>query len=931
MPLNRHFLGFSQPALASAADYLIHRYRDGCAADMSKAIVVLPGRRAARRLLEILVDFTQQQGLLLSPPTLETVGQLPEHLYQAQRPFASSLTQQLAWARVLRRCDRRQLLRVVAAPASPDDVLGWLDLAQSVAQLHTELAADVLDFRDVARRGRELETFEEDERWEALRRLQEEYLATLDALQLWDVQTARLVAIARRECRTDREIVILGAVDMPRTLRQMLSQVADRVSVLVHAPQDWADRFDDEGCLVPEAWAEAPVAPDAERVQLVDGPLEVADMAARCLAGWNGRYRPDEITIGLADETIAPYVWRQLRECGIAARPAVGTASPETAPYRLLAATEAYLRSRRYGEFAALVRHPDVSAWLGPGEGVAADWLERLDDYFRRHLQARLGDDRLGDDARARPVQRVRDRLEGLLERLQGPARPWPAWNEAVRQVLWEVYDDRVWDREREPDRVCLEVFGQLHTAWAAAESVPPALVPEVDAATALQLTLRQLRTDTVSSRFDPAAIELLGWLELPLDDAPALVVCSFSEGFVPSSVNADAFLPNTLRSRLGLQDNARRYARDAYALSVLAASRQQLDLIVARHDRQGDPLSPSRLLFAAGRDQLARRALRFFAPPPSQRDLPPLTGRLRPGRIESAFVVPRPKQLAKRLEELSVTAFRDYLACPYRFYLRRVLRLQTSDDAAEELDGGLFGSLVHEVLRQFGRGACRNSTDPDEIRRQLRDLLQRCAAAQFGGNPLASVRVQLEQLRLRLDAFADKQAERAAAGWSIESTEGEPREHTDAVLDVDGDQIILRGRIDRIDIHRETGQRAILDYKSSDAPRTPEKAHQRAGQWIDLQLPLYRHLARSQGITGPLQLGYIQLPKDVDKVEFCMAQWTEDELAAADEVARNVVRLIWEQEFWPPTHPAPDFYEEFAAICQDGVFERRLADEPKT
>jgi sulfur relay (sulfurtransferase) DsrF/TusC family protein len=509
MSLTRHFLDFSQPALSSAAEYLLQRYQRGAGADMANAIVVLPGRRAARRLLEILVEVSQQRGLLLSPPTLETVGQLPEQLYQAKRPFASGLTQQLAWASVLRDADGKHLQRVVAAPTAPDDVVGWLDLAQSVSQLHTELAADVLDFRDVARRGRELETFGEGERWAALRHLQEEYLKTLDTLQLWDVQTARLVAIAQRECQTDRDIVVLGAVDIPRTLRQMLEQVAERVTVLVHAPRAWADRFDDDGCLVPEVWATVSVPLDADRVRLVDGPAEVADMAARCLADLEGRYRADEITIGLADESIAPYVSRQLHDCGIAARTAVGTATSETAPYRLLAAFEAYFRSSRYGEFAALVRHPDLSAWIAKGE-VAANWLERLDEYFRQHLQSRLSGDWLGDDARDRPVRQVYERVEVLRQYFQGSARPWPAWHDGLRQLLLEVYGDRVWDRER--DRVSLDVFGQIRDALASVEAVPPALIPTIDAATAIQLTLRQLRSASVSSKFDPEAIELLGW-----------------------------------------------------------------------------------------------------------------------------------------------------------------------------------------------------------------------------------------------------------------------------------------------------------------------------------------------------------------------------------------------------------------------------------
>ncbi len=925
MSLARHFLDFSQPALSSAAEYLIRRYQRGSVADMSDAIVVLPGRRAARRLLEILVEQAERQGLLFSPPALETVGRLPEHLYHAKRPFAGDLAQHLAWARVLRNADRVRLLRVLAAPTAADDIVSWLDLGRLVWQLHTELAADGLDFRDVADRGQELETFAETERWATLRQLQEQYLDTLDKLQLWDVQTARLVAIQQRECHTDRDVIVLGAVDMTITLRQMLAQVAPQVTVLVHAPPAWSDRFDDDGCLLPDAWATVPIPLDAGQVCLADGPAETAGAVARCLADYGGRFRADEITIGLADEKITPYVLRQLKECGIAARSAVGVPSSETAPFRLLSAVEAYLRSGRYAEFAALVRHPDMSAWVERGQ-VPAGWLERLDDYYGSHLQARLSGDWLGDDAQVRTVRQVHERVEILLQPLRSPSRPWDQWNEPVRQMLLQVYGDRAWDREQEPDRVCLEAFAQINDALPLAGTrVPGALMPMVDAATAIELTLRQLQTASVSSRFDPQAIELLGWLELPLDDAPALVVCNFNEGCVPSSVNADAFLPNSLRSRLGLQDNARRYARDAYALSVLLASRRRLDLIVARHDSQGDPLTPSRLLFATDRDQIAPRALRFFAAPPPQHELPPLAGRLTPGAAESGFVVPPPMPLTETIRELPVTAFREYLACPYRFYLRRVLKLQPQNDAAEELDGGLFGSLVHDVLRQFGLGPCRDSTDPAEIRQYLREMLEREAAGQFGRHALASVQVQVEQLRLRLDAFAEKQAGRAADGWVIESIEGREREHTDAVLDVDGRPFVLRGRIDRIDVQRDTGQRAILDYKSSDTAKTPEKAHRRGGEWVDLQLPLYRHLARSLGIEGPVQLGYVLLPKDVDKVEFCMAQWADEDLAAADEVARQVVRDIREQKFWPPTDPAPDFSEDLAAICQDKVFEKTV------
>ena len=55
--------------------------------------------------------------------------------------------------------------------------------------------------------------------------------------------------------------------------------------------------------------------------------------------------------------------------------------------------------------------------------------------------------------------------------------------------------------------------------------------------------------------RSDRAAIELRGWLELPWDDAPALVVTGMNEGMVPASGGSDLFLPDTLRRRLKLDD----------------------------------------------------------------------------------------------------------------------------------------------------------------------------------------------------------------------------------------------------------------------------------------------------------------------------------------------------------------------------------------
>jgi len=175
------------------------------------------------------------------------------------------------------------------------------------------------------------------------------------------------------------------------------------------------------------------------------------------------------------------------------------------------------------------------------------------------------------------------------------------------------------------------------------------------------------------------------------------------------------------------------------------------------------------------------------------------------------------------------------------------------------------------------------------------------------------------------LQRFAQWQADWAADGWRIERVETGPGEGNAALI-VDDRPMGLRGRIDRIDRHETTGRRIIFDYKTSDGGASPGQTHYRSGRWIDLQLPLYRHLVRGMGIDGPVETGYIVLPKDIGKVGHLLSGWSEEELAEADKVAAEVVRNVRAEKFFPPVAPPPAFSEEFAAVCQDGQFGAALA-----
>jgi ATP-dependent helicase/nuclease subunit B len=923
MPITRKFIDWSQPALPAAAEFLLETYVRGGVFNLEDVVIVVPGGRAGRRLMEILVQFADERSLIFFPPHVEPMGTLPERLYESKRPFAGELVQQLAWVHALRGIGAEQLVQVIPQLPADDDVLRWMDLGALLWQQHRELAADAMDFAHVARAGHSLDGFRETDRWNLLSKIQQQYLQILDHHQLWDLQTARLYAIEHGECRTDCDIVLVGTADMNQAMRRMLDQVASRVVSLIFAPPELADHFDEHGCLLPEAWQHAPLEVATEQVHVVDGPADVADAVVRAIAGFNGRYRADEITIGVPDEQAVPQIQRQLLQCGVPSRWVVGKSLPDTTPYRLLEALANFADRGRYADFAALVRHPDVFDWI-ERQRIGGDWLSELDEYYNEHLQPRLGD-WLGDEQKFHNIQKIQAALEQATEPLTGAPRKLGEWAPRIVKALSQFYGDVELIREGASDHYTLAACQKIRAALLEHQAAPQPLAPMVTATEAIRLVLEELRSAQIPPLADEDAVELLGWLELPLDTAPALVVASFNEGFVPKSVNSDLFLPNGLRQRLGLMDNARRYARDAYALSMLLASRKDLTLIVGRRDEDGNPLVPSRLLLAADRETIARRAIEFFEPHVSPRVPPPLPGAPVAKLEHSDFVVRKPPPLQEPVRDMSVTAFRSYLACPYRFYLRHVLKLEPLNDEAEELGAATFGNLIHEVLRQFGSQDIRHSTDAAEIRHFLRDAMNQHVDLWFGRELLPAVNVQIMQLRLRLDAFADWQARWAGDGWQIQHTETSQQREPVQLHAEPGQSITLHGRIDRIDRHAVSGQWAIFDYKTSDTAKKPEQAHQRGGEWIDLQLPLYRHLARPLGVTEPLKLGYIVLPKDTTKVGELLAEWSDEDLAAADEEAINVVRGVLQEEFWPPTYPAPNILTDFAVICQDGAFEKRI------
>jgi len=271
------------------------------------------------------------------------------------------------------------------------------------------------------------------------------------------------------------------------------------------------------------------------------------------------------------------------------------------------------------------------------------------------------------------------------------------------------------------------------------------------------------------------------------------------------------------------------------------------------------------------------------------------------------------------------VTALRDYLACPTRFYLRHVLGMRTLDDTTRQPDALAFGTLVHAVLREL---VSRDLSGEADWNRVAEEEVAARIRLRFGEPDGLSLRVFSRGALIRIQAAGRVHLSLREAGWRSVGLERK--------LERTCEGLRIRGTIDRIDFHSDHGYR-LLDYKTSDTPSSPAKVHlgaTRPGReafeveaggkirrWTDLQLPAYRWLAETDPDLDagvPLGVGYIVLPKSVRQAG--LMAWPEerelipDARRCLEEVARGVRQGIW----GPPAENVD--YDDFAPLLRHGA-----------
>ena len=403
------------------------------------------------------------------------------------------------------------------------------------------------------------------------------------------------------------------------------------------------------------------------------------------------------------------------------------------------------------------------------------------------------------------------------------------------------------------------------------------------------------------------AGVQVLGWLETRGLDFDRIFCLGMNSGAFPGAPRPLPLLSRAERERVlgGTQESQDQFAREQFD-SLLGAAPHLTLTRPAQEDQEPQVGTP----FFPGDWQADRLAL--LSNPDSAWMRVPL--------VRAALLNPAggeaPKELQGRLDltvpgELRITQVGKALTCACRFVLEDLLGIQELPEIEAGLNPRERGMMLHRVLARFlektGLTLPPPGKDLDLLRQAAREVLDPATA---------DVHWQAEWHRWfgdeftpgLLPAWLNLERQRLAQGWRWLGVEV-----AFAGLARPGWPFTLKGRLDRLDFHPETGELIVWDYKTGTIPNGAQVFERRE----ESQLPGYLWAVREGhtdvdlGKVEVLTAGFIGLKSS--REDHLQHQdypgrkdlWAEVMETWEDEVAR-LGELLAAGDVRPAPRPAP-------------------------
>ncbi|WP_421855760.1 double-strand break repair protein AddB [Oricola sp.] len=566
-----------------------------------------------------------------------------------------------------------------------------------------------------------------------------------------------------------------------------------------------------------------------EKVELLEAPNEHMEAAAIAAALREAIHDPDAMAaLVTPDRDLARRVVAELARYGISATDTGGTPLAATVPGRLLCLVlETVFNPGDPSTLLALLKHPLVKISATPdAHGRAVDLFEIA---ILRGGAGRIDTENLADFAAQRLVseaQRGSRRavwlgrmtetdiglVTGFAERTSAALSPLAALAARDDEIPFlSLITATVMSLEA----LCRDADGRHDTLYNGEDgSAVQAFLGNLLAAdTGFSMPAREWPQAVAALMADAAVkpapgghprISIWGTLEARLQTVDLMVLGGLNEGGWPQQTANDQFLTRSMKAGLGIEPPERRIGLSAHDFQMAMGQRR---VILSRSERSdGAPSIASRWLqrlatFAGGETvaRLVSAGNRYV-------DLARAVE-----STEKARYAPRPRPappLDARPKSISVTEVETLIRDPYAVYARRVLGLEPFDDLVRDPAAAERGMLFHAIFEE----AVREGVDPlgPQAAAQMTDIARRLFTAEE--LPVEIRTVWWPRIETGVAGIADWEAGRASR------VNRRFPEIAAAPTVVDGTDVSLRGRADRLDVMQD-GSVEIIDFKTGFQP----------------------------------------------------------------------------------------------------------------
>jgi len=248
-----------------------------------------------------------------------------------------------------------------------------------------------------------------------------------------------------------------------------------------------------------------------------------------------------------------------------------------------------------------------------------------------------------------------------------------------------------------------------------------------------------------------------------------------------------------------------------------------------------------------------------------------------------------------------SASRLEAYATCPLHFLFLHDLALEPRTPPQEGFDVLTLGSMYHEVLEKV---YCRSPADPLAVLETIAQEVFDAAPERYGFRPTALWEHQKAELtRILADTIAALlEASQGYEPLAQEQPFGMRGCPPLVIRAGDGDELRLRGFIDRLDRDADGGVR-VVDYKAGSTPIPAKEIA--AGQRV--QLPLYALAVRDAVGMGQVSGGFYWHVGSAKASSFKLEKFpggVEGAIQAAVTYAQTYVSAI-RRGLFPPRPPA--------------------------